>query len=407
MNRVVWISPHVPYPSVPHAGGKIENFYLTNLINSKKFDIRLISFYKPDEINKVIVNDFIHCDLFCYYDKGIRKLSRNLMDLNYLKNPFHKYANSTTYYLKTNILRTLKLYRIEKYIPDVVVLQWTQVVYFAKEIKRIFPTARIVAIEEDVTLLSYKRRINIAKNKTLAKLRFRNIEKSEIAALEKCDLIISNNKKDEKLLEKYGLGNKVKRWTPYYQNFLDNKRNEELDRSILFYGAMSRPENYLSVQWFIQNVFYSIENLGLKLIIIGGNPDHSLKQYENKNIVLKGFVDDISPFFSSAVCLVAPLVLGAGIKIKILEAMSAGLPVLTNDIGIEGISARSGIEYIHCTTPEDYKNGIERLLRDIEFNKSMGELSKLFIKNEFDYDNDSNEFINWIDTLIVKGVSLK
>ena len=60
-------------------------------------------------------------------------------------------------------------------------------------------------------------------------------------------------------------------------------------------------------------------------------------------------------------CLVAPLVLGAGIKVKILEALSSGIPVITNDIGIEGIPAQSGCEYIHCIKPEEYAKAIREI----------------------------------------------
>ena len=70
-------------------------------------------------------------------------------------------------------------------------------------------------------------------------------------------------------------------------------------------------------------------------------------------ITVTGFVKEISKYFEQSLCLVAPLVLGAGIKIKVLEAMSAGLPVLTNQIGIEGIPAQNGIHYYYCERPQE------------------------------------------------------
>ena len=77
------------------------------------------------------------------------------------------------------------------------------------------------------------------------------------------------------------------------------------------------------------------------------------------------------------------MLLGAGIKVKILEAMSAGLPILTNDIGIEGIPAKTNKEYLHCETPEDYAGGIEKLLSDRSFADEMAKNSKELLAKNF------------------------
>lgn len=55
-------------------------------------------------------------------------------------------------------------------------------------------------------------------------------------------------------------------------------------------------------------------------------------------------------------------ILGAGAKIKVLESLSAGIPVLTNAVGIEGIQAKDGEEFFHCVTEEDYEKCIRRIL---------------------------------------------
>ncbi len=60
-----------------------------------------------------------------------------------------------------------------------------------------------------------------------------------------------------------------------------------------------------------------------------------------------------------------PLLRGAGIKIKVLEGLSAGIPVLTNEVGIEGIGAAPGTEYLHCTTPEEYAKIVKDLIYGI------------------------------------------
>ena len=100
---------------------------------------------------------------------------------------------------------------------------------------------------------------------------------------------------------------------------------------------------------------------------------------------------------AAAVCLVAPLKLGAGIKVKILEAMSAGIPVLTNEIGIEGIEAVNEKEYILCSSPDEYADSIRRLLSDRHLGKNYLLNSKRFIKKKYHMASRLDDLINIIE----------
>lgn len=399
MKKIVWISPHLPYDDVSHAGGKIQNYYINVLIKSKEFDVNLISFYWDDEYSKFTLNNDIKCTLIPYYSHGVRKILRNLIDLNYQKNPFNIYGNSTSYYIKYHILRTLKNFAQEGYYPDVIILQWTQVVFFSKYIKKIFPESKIIGIEEDVTFLSYLRKMKSTTNiikKTIAYIKYFNVRREELSSLKNCTMVILNNLKDEKLLRDNGYDGNIKVWIPYYQSMLDVSR-KKIKHEIIFYGDMSRPENYKSAIWFIQKVMPELETLEITFNIIGGrHPNQCLEKYQNDRIKVLGFVDDISLYFSECMCLVAPLLLGAGIKIKVIEAMSAGVPVLTNDIGIEGISAKNGRDYIHCSQPKEYVNAIKKLYIDEEFAKELSKNSKEFVYNHFNFNITSDFFVEWI-----------
>ena len=81
--------------------------------------------------------------------------------------------------------------------------------------------------------------------------------------------------------------------------------------------------------------------------------------------------------------MVAPLVLGAGIKVKIIEALSSGVPVLTNDIGIEGISAKDGREYIHCVEPSDFARAIRKIFANPSAGAEMAINAKSYIEKNY------------------------
>ena len=276
---------------------------------------------------------------------------------------------------------------------------------FIKDIKAVFPDAKFVSIEEDVALLSYKRKKEKEKRllkKWIAGLRFKKLENAEVDALASSDLIILNNEKDSKLLEQYNIlkGKKIKVWAPYYDSYVKYKRGEIYEHSMIYYGAMNRPENYLSVIWFIDKVLPLFDQeFEYKFYVVGGKPDRRLLSYESDKIVITGFVEDVSEYFSKVGCLVAPLVLGAGIKIKILEALSAGIPVLTNSIGIEGIPAEPNKEYFHCEMPEDYSGVIQKLFRGEYDNRQIEDDEKKFVSTHFNYEKSADDFIKWIRSI--------
>lgn len=88
--------------------------------------------------------------------------------------------------------------------------------------------------------------------------------------------------------------------------------------------------------------------------------------------------------------MVAPLVLGAGIKVKIIEALSSGIPVLTNEIGIEGIHAETGRDYLLCRTPEEYAEAIQKAANGKL--DSIGENGRKFVSTQFNVEGSIENY---------------
>ena len=403
MKKIVWISPYLPYKSVPHAGGKTCYFYLRKLIECGEFDVSLIAFYESNELSKFDLADKLECKLYPSYENvcgtRVKKSLSKFCDFVKRKNPYRRYVGIINGYFKRKILSSLIKNKKQNIIPNIIILEWTQAVLLSSDIKKILPNTKIISIEEDVTLLSYKRRIDFAQGRLrryYAKARFRTIEKQEIKALNDSDLIIVNNYKDFKLLTDYSVPEeKLRQWVTYYEDYCEVQLQAH-NNTVIFYGAMVRAENYLSAIWFVENVMPLLSNTDIKFVVIGNKPPDCLKQYANDRVIITGFVDDVKPYFACAVCLAAPLILGAGIKVKILEAFSSGLPVLTNEIGIEGIQAKDGEEYYFCKTADDYANIIKYLLSHPEQRNSMGEKARRFVLDNFSYLKAADLFVGWI-----------
>lgn len=388
MIKVLWIALCAPYDRVPHAGGQNFNYYLKRLNNEKNIKIKLITFCKKNEFDKLDMKDYhIDSNVFC---EEKEKTFLGVMMNNYIMrfNPFNKYANFLDKYTENRTLNECKKLKESDYMPDVIILHWTQMILMAKHIKKIYPNSRIIAIEEDVALLGLERKLKYINNqikKLLYKYKYNILKQKELKALSQVDTIYVTNKKDKKILEEFGIQKRICVLNSFFHNMVDSPREYDGQKHVIFYGAMNRIENYLSAKWFAESVMPLLDDTFI-FDIIGNNPPLELKKLECKNINIVGFVESIEPFFKTALCMVAPLVLGAGIKMKVIEALSAGIPVLTNEIGAEGIDIISEEEYVFCKEPIDYVNAIRRLEEDQVIMHKLEKKEKRFISTKFSYE---------------------
>ncbi|MBE6837420.1 MAG: glycosyltransferase [Ruminococcus sp.] len=388
-SKLLWVSSFVPYDAVPHAGGKIHNFYIKGINKLDCFDMRLVTFAQIDEKEKIDLNNTsIDYDVIYHHKNGVSHLWWGVLNKLRSINVFNKYGGFISPFMEYKVKKMMRMLKNNGYEPDIIVLQWTQMVLMTKYIKKLFPDAAVVSIEEDVSFLSYMRKYKEQKvfiKRFIRKCRYNKLKKYETLCLNNSKLVVLNNHKDNLLLMENGVCDNTWEWSPYFQTFID-KEYVGKSKDIVFYGAMARPENWQSALWFIQNVWPSIKDDNARFVVVGNKPPVQLTKYADERIIFTGFVEDVAPYFQNSMCMVAPLVMGAGVKIKIIEGFSAGIPILTNDIGIEGIFATDGKEYFHCTEPQDYIDVINSLLSgEIDINK-VSKAQKNFIMEKYNFE---------------------
>ena len=360
--KVLWISTCTPVNGMKHAGGVNFKHDFDDIASDERFDVTIISI--SEDADKAIVEEelsWVKHHLIYLEHSFISKIKK-IKNIESKYNIWNVHAGLISNYCSDSIVRTCQQMS-EHYIPDLIILEYTGCVVLVKELKKIFPHAVYAAKEHDVTYIGYERKKDYYNGLggIIWGARYRHEKRVELQALKECDLIMPHNPDNFRTLIRDGISDNSLYWyVPYYQNLSHCKRNSN-HRDILFYGAMARPENYLSCKWFIEKVMPLICDLDVRFVVLGSNPPTELKQMGNDRVIITGFVEHIEPYFEQSMCLVAPLVLGAGIKIKILEALSSGIIVLTNEVGIEGISATPGCEYIHCDEPRDYAEAIRRI----------------------------------------------
>ena len=177
---------------------------------------------------------------------------------------------------------------------------------------------------------------------------------SEKSLLHTGNAIFTFSEKDCMMIkEMYGLESQP---TTFYliPNVIDAKPSKSENYFVLF-GGWSREENHEAFTWFLDNVYKEVAGrFGFKVIGGGMPQDILLRIKDCTDIEYLGFVDNPYPIIANAIAEIAPLHKGAGVKVKCIEALACGCPIIGTNIAFEGISDNFS-SFMKCTDdPKEY-----------------------------------------------------
>jgi GT2 family glycosyltransferase/glycosyltransferase involved in cell wall biosynthesis len=138
--------------------------------------------------------------------------------------------------------------------------------------------------------------------------------------------------------------------------------------TLLFLGSFRHLPNVEALEWFLREVFPRIrkDEPRARLVIVGSDPPprHSLRDPEAIEMI--GFVDDVREPLRRYSLFVCPILAGSGVRVKLLEAFAAGIPVVSTSLGAEGLADKDGEICALADDPAAFAAHVVRLLRDPE-----------------------------------------
>lgn len=135
---------------------------------------------------------------------------------------------------------------------------------------------------------------------------------------------------------------------------------------IVFVGGFQHPPNIDAVQHFVAEVMPRLRPLlpGIRFFVVGSKPTAEIHALAGDDVIISGFIPDLTSYLNRMRVAVAPLRYGAGVKGKIGTAMAAGLPTVATELGAEGMGLTDGENIFVADDPQLYAEVIARLYKD-------------------------------------------
>jgi len=167
-------------------------------------------------------------------------------------------------------------------------------------------------------------------------------------------------------------------------------------------GSMDWAPNVEGVEWFLEHVWkQASERLpGVHFYIAGKNMPAKFLSLQEKQVRVAGEVNDFIEFSLQKNIMIVPLLSGAGIRIKILEAMELGKTIISTSVGAEGIGAEHEREILIADTAEEFIRCLELCFRQPEEAARIGANARMFVSSHFHQTQIYQEAVQMYKNLI-------
>ncbi|MGL4651326.1 MAG: glycosyltransferase, partial [Caldilineaceae bacterium] len=165
-------------------------------------------------------------------------------------------------------------------------------------------------------------------------------------------------------------------------------RMPDPDPTVLFLGTMHYFPNIDAVRWYFKSMHEALLAAvpNLKVLIVGHQPPADIVALgERPGITVTGSVPDVRPYMARSWAQVVPLRLGGGTRLKIVEAMAAGLPVISTSVGAQGLDVRNGAQMLLADEPGDFVRKLTSLLQDREGRERMARAARSFVELHYSW----------------------
>jgi glycosyltransferase involved in cell wall biosynthesis len=191
---------------------------------------------------------------------------------------------------------------------------------------------------------------------------------------------------------------------------LAQQKRKNTRKNVLFVGTMGYLPNDDAARWMITRVWPRLRrmiNSPLRLLIVGSNPSASLIRLgRRQNVTVTGTVPDIAKYYRQADLAVIPIRGGGGTRIKLLEAATWGIPIVSTTLGAEGTTFRHGRELVLADNGQQFAHSCATLLSHPAYARSLAARARKRIMLEYDPEWWARRVVQHVSNLCIRGSRL-
>jgi glycosyltransferase involved in cell wall biosynthesis len=390
--QILMLTASLPYP--PHQGGALRSYGILHGLHDAGHEITLLSFHDMAGSSMSVESTPLgkYCVRIETVDPPHRSKTDRLRDLFLSRQP-----DIAQRLYSDNFLNCLRQLIAEKSF-DLIQFEGIEVAQYLLLLREQGIRAKLCydAFNAEAALQEVIFRVDRGEVRRWPAALYSLIQSRRIARFERdicqqADSVIAVSNEDAEILRQY----RSDRHVPVVTNgiFAEDYTTpaEQLDLGehvLVFTGKMDYRPNVDAMIWFTGNVLPAIqENLpDTKLYIVGQKPHARLEQLRHKNNVeITGWVRDVQPFLRGAGVYVAPLRMGSGTRLKLLEAMASGCAVVATKIAISGMRADAQKAINVVDDAEDMAQEITELLQNPKQRSELGEAARTYVKQHYDW----------------------
>lgn len=388
--KILMVTGSLPYP--PHQGGALRVYGLIRGLHKARHIITLMSFHDGETADAEASPLKKYCHQIVTVPPPRRTMTERLRDLILTR--------------QADIARRLyspafrdQLFALLDAAPyDLVQFEGIEAACYLPEVRAKYPALKLCydAFNAEAALQRVIYEVDRAERSRWLAALYSSIQVGRIAEYErelcqKADLVVAVSAEDAQILAAHRPDGRV----PVVPNGIDAaeyaNKAERIDlpeNALVFTGKMDYRPNVDAVVWFVREVLPHIreELPDAKLYVVGQKPHARLEGLRDQDSVeITGWVKDVRPFLWSAGVYVAPLRMGSGTRLKILEAMAAGCSVVATSTAASGLDIDARRCMVIADDPKEMAVKIVDLLESPSLRSVKGITAQAYVKLTYDW----------------------
>lgn len=390
MMRILFLTSQIPYP--PISGGPLRVYGLLDGLHAAGYTPDLLTFIdkaSPDPATTPLANLCGHITTVPTPRRSGKERLRDL--LRYSQPDLARRFYSAAYAQALRVQLAAHPYRL-------IHIQSLEMAVYLPLIREAAPQAKIIydAYNAEYEL---QRLIYAVDRRNLARLpaalysfiQWRRLLRFEREVCHAADRVIAVSEADAEALGRLTPG-KMPIIVPngiYTAEYSQSAQRLELgSAALLFTGTMNYRPNVDAMLWFVENVLDRVRQAvpEARLFIVGNKPHNRLDGIRRrKDVEITGYVQDVTPFLHGAAVYVAPLRMGSGTRLKLLQAMAARCAIVSTPVGALGLSITNGREMLLAEDPITFAQAVIGLLRDPAERAMLGKAAQELAQTRYDW----------------------